>query len=129
MGGYDGDLARRARERLERPRGGRLASEPGLREAIQAKLELQWSPEQIAAWLRSEYPERRGWHVCHQTIYQALYNCAKGGLSRQRTKKLRTGRPLRKRRRRAHERTRQTQPLACLPKQPAAHGSRVSRGR
>lgn len=106
LGGYDGDLAHsRARERVERPRGGRLATEPGLREAIQSKLELEWSPEQIAAWLRVEFPDRARWHVCHETIYQALYNGAKGGLSRQLTKKLRTGRPLRKRRRRAHERT------------------------
>ena len=39
-----------------------------------AKLELEWSPEQIAAWLRQEYPERRLWHVCHETIYQAVYH-------------------------------------------------------
>jgi IS30 family transposase len=82
-----------------------LVVEPGLREAVQAKLELEWSPEQIAAWLRAEFPDRPRWHVCHETIYQALYNGANGVLSRQLTKKLRTGRPLRKRRRRAHERT------------------------
>jgi IS30 family transposase len=106
VGGYDGDLAHsRARERLERPRGGRFATEPGLREAVQAQMDLEWSPEQIAAWLRTEFPDRPRWHVCHETIYQALYDGAKSGLSRQLTKKLRTGRPLRKRRRRAHERT------------------------
>jgi transposase, IS30 family len=104
VGGYDGDLAHsRARERLERPRGGRFVTEPGLRAVVQAKLELEWSPEQIAAWLRSEYPDRPRWHVCHETIYQALYNGGTCGLSRQLTKKLRTGRPLRKRRRRAHD--------------------------
>lgn len=101
VGGYDGDLAHcRTRERLERPRGGRMVSEPGLREAVQDKLEMEWSPEQIAAWLRSSFPDRLRWHVCHETIYQALYNGAKGGLRRRLTKKLRTGRPLRKRRRR-----------------------------
>jgi IS30 family transposase len=106
VGGYDGDLAHsRARERVERPRGGRLKSEPGLREAIQAKLELEWSPEQIAAWLRTEHPDRPRWHVCHETIYQALYNRRRSGLSRQLTQKLRTGRPLRKPHRRAHART------------------------
>ena len=105
VGGYDGDLAHsRACERLERPRGGRLATEPGLRGVIQAKLELEWSPEQVAGWLRVEYPDRPRWHVCHETIYQALYSGAKGGLSRHLTLKLRTGRPVRKRRRRAHER-------------------------
>ncbi len=128
-GGYDGDLAHsRARERVERPRGGRLAADPELREAVQRKLKLEWSPEQIAAWLRAEYPSRARWHVCHETIYQALYNGAKGGLSRQLTKKLRTGRPLRKRRRRAHERTpRFIAPALLIDHRPAeaAERSRV----
>lgn len=129
VAGYDGDLAHsRARERLERPRGGRLKSEPGLREAIQAKLELEWSPEQIAAWLRTEHPDRPRWHVCHETIYQALYNRGRSGLNRQLTKKLRTGRPLRKRHRRAHERTpRFIAPALLIDHRPleAANRSRV----
>lgn len=122
VGGYDGDLAHsRARQRLERPRGGRLANQPELRALIQAKLEVEWSPEQIAGWLRNEYPDRHRWHVCHETIYQALYNGAKGGLSRQLTAKLRTGRPLRKRRRRAHERTpRFIAPALLIDHRPAA---------
>ncbi len=49
-GRYDGDLAHaRARERARRPRHSRLISDPQLRAEIQAKLELEWSPEQIAA--------------------------------------------------------------------------------
>ena len=61
-GHYDGDLAHaRARERARRPRRGRLLAEPGLRAEVQAKLELEWSPEQIAAWLRAPTrPGRRG---------------------------------------------------------------------
>lgn len=55
--------------------------------------------------------------MCRETIYQALYNGEKGGLSRKRTRKLRTGRPLRKRRRRAHERT----PRFVASAQPIAH--------
>jgi IS30 family transposase len=105
-GVYDGDLAHaRARERARRDRTGRLAVDGELRRVVQDKLELEWSPEQIAAWLRQTYPERSLWHVCHETIYQAVYHGGKGGLSRQLTKRLRTGRPLRKRRRRANERT------------------------
>jgi len=61
--------------------------------------ELEWSPEQIAAWLRATYPDRVSWHVCHEPIYQALYHGGKGGLRRELTRRLRTGRPLRKRRR------------------------------
>ncbi len=126
VGGYDGDLAHsRARERLERARGGRFATEPGLREVVQAKMNLEWSPEQIAAWLRTEFPDRPRWHVVHETIYQALYDGAKSGLSRQLTKKLRTGRPLRKRRRRAHERTpRFIAPAVLIDHRPCAADER-----
>jgi transposase, IS30 family len=102
---YDGDLAHaRARERLRRPRRGRLLVDEKLRAQVEAKLELEWSPEQIAGWLRTTFPDRSDWHVCHETIYQALYLGGRGGLRRQLTRRLRTGRPLRKRRRRATER-------------------------
>lgn len=103
---YDGDLAHsRARERARRPRQGRLLADADLRAAVQAKLELEWSPEQITGWLRRAHADRPQWHVCHETIYQALYHGGKGGLSRQLTKRLRTSRPLRKRRRRPTERS------------------------
>ncbi|MFE5699606.1 IS30 family transposase [Rhodococcus koreensis] len=75
-----------------------------LRATVQEKLELEWSPEQIAAWLRAEYLDRPGWRVCHETIYQALYNSGRSGLCCTLTRKLRTRRPLRRRRRRADER-------------------------
>jgi IS30 family transposase len=102
---YDGDLAHaRARERARRPRRGRLLVDQELRAHVEAKLELEWSPEQIAGWLRTTFPDRPDWHVCHETIYQALYLGGRGGLRRQLTRRLRTGRPLRKRRRRGTER-------------------------
>jgi transposase, IS30 family len=93
---YDGDLAHaRAREGLRRPRRPLLAREPLLRQIVQDKLREEWSPAQIAAHLRETYPDRPAWHLCHETIYQALYHGGKGGLSRTLTKRLRTGRPRR----------------------------------
>ena len=72
VGGYDGDLERsRAQERIEHPRRGRLASEAGLDQVAQAELELESSPEQTAAWLRTEYPVGGRWHFCPDTIYLA----------------------------------------------------------
>jgi transposase, IS30 family len=50
------------------------------------------------------YPDRRAWHICHETIYQAIYHGGNRGLTRKLTAKLRTGRPLRKRRRKPNER-------------------------
>ena len=53
---YDADLAHaRARARRLRPRRGRLVDDVELRAVVQARLELEWSPEQIAAWLRDTY--------------------------------------------------------------------------
>lgn len=118
----DADLAHaRARQRARRVRRTRLIRDPQLRLVVQSKLELEWSPEQVAAYLRVAHPDRRDWHLCHETIYQGLYHGGKGGLSRELTRRLRTGRPLRKRRRRAHERqTRFVAPAVLIDQRPAA---------
>ena len=102
----------------------RLQHDRALREVVQAKLELEWSPQQIAAHLRVAYPDRPDWHLCHETIYQALYHGGKGGLSRQLTRRLRTGRPLRKRRRRADQRRiRFVAPALLIDHRPADRGA------
>ena len=104
-GEYDAPLAHsRARARGTRPGRSRLATDLGLRAVVLEELEIEWSPEQIAAHLRMTFPDRPRWHLCHETIYQALYRGARGGLNRRLTKRLRTGRPLRKHRRRSDQR-------------------------
>lgn len=127
---YDSDLAHaRARERASRRRPVRLALDDELRAVVQGKLDVEWSPEQISGWLRSEHPDRATWHLCHETIYQAVYNPTRGGLSRQFTKKLRTGRPLRKRRRRADERAlRFVAPGRLISQRPPAASARLRVG-
>jgi transposase, IS30 family len=80
---YDSDLAHaRAREWARRQRPGRLQDDEEIRTVVQAKPEQEWSPEQISAWLRAEHPDRPAWHVCHETIYRAIYDRRSGGLSR-----------------------------------------------
>ena len=77
--GYDAPLAHaRARARCARPGRTRLSTDLEPRAVVQAKLEVEWSLEQIAAHLRSEFPDRPGWHLCHESIYQALYRGARG---------------------------------------------------
>jgi IS30 family transposase len=62
---YDADLAHhRCRERAGRPK---LASDPELKAEVQSKLDLEWSPEQIASHLRTRWPDHPG-HLCHETI-------------------------------------------------------------
>ena len=105
-GKYDAVLAHaRSREKSRRDRPGRIGQDPALRDLVQEKLTQDWSPEQISFWLRETHPQKKSWHVCHETIYQAVYWPWNSGLTRKLTTHLRTGRPLRKRRRRPAVRT------------------------
>jgi IS30 family transposase len=127
---YDGDLAHaRARQQARRVRRGRLSQDSELRQVVQDKLELEWSPVQISAYLRVTYPDTPRWHVCHETIYQGIYHGGKDGLSRRLTKRLRTGRPLRKHRRIAGERRiRFLAPATLIDHRPAVVEERTRLG-
>lgn len=59
--------------RRRRPKPHRFAGDAALREAVAGKLARRWSPGQISRWLRRSYRRRPGWHVCAETIYQAVY--------------------------------------------------------
>ncbi|MGE3289727.1 MAG: IS30 family transposase [Pseudonocardia sp.] len=54
-----------------------------------------WSPEQIAARLRRDFPDDLTMRISHEAIYQALYIEGRGALSREYVACLRTGRALR----------------------------------
>ena len=89
----------RAWRRAERTKPCRLAREPELRAIVAAKLRLDWSPEQIAGWLKREYPEDVGMHVSHETIYRTLYVQVRGALKKELLAHLRRRHPLRRSRR------------------------------
>src|SRR5215831_9218367 len=79
-----------------RPKRAKLARDPRLRRRVARKLEDDWSPQQIAAWLRQQYPDDLTMHVSHETIYQALYVQARGALKRELAAHLRRGRRYRR---------------------------------
>jgi len=54
-----------------------------------------WSPEQISARLRADFPDDDSMRISHEAIYQALYVQGRGALRRELTACLRTGRALR----------------------------------
>ena len=85
--------------RAERPKPCRLALDLTLRDVIAAKLRLDWSPEQIAGWLKCEYPQEAHMHLSHETIYRTLYVQARGALKKELIAHLRRRRPLRRSRR------------------------------
>jgi IS30 family transposase len=87
---------RRRAVRARRPKRGKLAANPGLLAAVEEGLSEGWSPEQISARLKREYPDDRGMRISHETIYRALYVQSRGELRRQLTRHLRTGRDRRR---------------------------------
>jgi IS30 family transposase len=90
-----------AHVRRRRPKPRRFTIDAGLREAVAGKLVKRWSPAQISRWLRRRYRRRRSWHVCTETIYEAVYRGLIGPVERQ---NLRTGRTYRHRRGRGRTR-------------------------
>lgn len=56
-------------ERAKRPKPCKLQGRPRLIRAISSKLQQQWSPEQIAGWLKRKHPDNEYFHVSHETIY------------------------------------------------------------
>lgn len=87
--------------RRKRPKQRRLARDEELRAIVEARLAHHWSPGQISRWLRRRYPRQPRWHICAETIYEAVYRGVLGPSSRQR---LRTGRSYRHRRGRGRTR-------------------------
>jgi len=97
-GGYRGLTAQfRAEARARRPKSGKLALNPRLREFVVAKLEReQWSPKQISQALRMEFSDDETMRCCHETIYRSIYVQSRGELRRELARHLRTGREVRK---------------------------------
>ena len=85
-----------AERAAHRPKVRRLAKSLPLRHEVQARLAQNHSPQQIATRLRLDFPDDPEMWVSHETIYQALYVQGRGGLRRELTAHLRTGRSLRK---------------------------------
>lgn len=79
-----------------RPKRCRLVTHRRLHRVVEQKLRQDWSPQQIAAWLPSRYPDDPTMHVSHETIYQALYVQARGALKRSLIAHLRRGQAYRR---------------------------------
>ena len=58
----------------------KLACRPFLRRTVSTLLRRQWSPEQIAGWLKRTYPVEPLKQVSHETIYRSLFIQARGAV-------------------------------------------------
>jgi IS30 family transposase len=96
-GAYEPYAAHRsAAERRPRPKAVKLVHRHKLHDYVQTKLLLRWSPEQISNSLNQAFPADVEMRVSPESIYQALYLQAQGGLRREVSVALRTGRSRRK---------------------------------
>lgn len=85
----------RAARLSRRPKRCKLALHPRLRYVVATKLHLQWSPEQIAGWLRRQFPDDERMNVSHETIYRSLFIQARGVLKKELQEHLRSRRIMR----------------------------------
>jgi len=83
-------------DRALRPKRCKLACNRSLSRTIATKLRLQWSPQQIAGWLKCEYPKDESHQVSHETIYRSLFIQARGVLKKELQQHLRTQRAIRR---------------------------------
>ena len=83
-------------DRARRPKTCKLVDNRPLARLVASKLELQWSPEQIAGWLKHAYPVNEDYHVSHETIYRSLYIQARGALKKELLEHLRRSRAMRR---------------------------------
>src|ERR1700704_484472 len=83
-------------ESARRPKRCRLAKNLELRRIVAGKLKQDWSPQQIAGWLREQYPGNPEMWVSHETIYRSLFVQARGALKKKLIGHLRSQRRFRR---------------------------------
>ncbi|WP_438938446.1 IS30 family transposase [Amycolatopsis orientalis] len=119
----------RADARRPRPKPGKIATNPELRDRIQGMLDDRCSPEQASRRLRRDHPDQPELHVVHETIYQALYVQGRGELRRELKAALRTGRTQRTPRGSGDQRQpRFTAPMVMISDRPAEADDRAVPG-
>ena len=113
------DAHQAAWTRARRPKPSKLAQPGRLREYVDAGLKKRLSPEQIAHRIELDHPDDLEMRVCHETIYQAVYVQARGGLKREIEQALRRGRAYRQPQRREGERRSRIKDMTPIDQRPA----------
>jgi IS30 family transposase len=83
-------------ERAQRPKTCKLVENRALAHIVAKKLQMLWSPEQIAGWLKRTYPEDESYQVSHEIIYRSLFIQARGALKKELIQHLRRTRAMRR---------------------------------
>lgn len=83
-------------DRAHRPKTCKLVQNRALARLVAIKLRQLWSPDQIAGWLKSTYPNDERRQVSHETIYKSLFIQARGALKKELLQHLRKTRAMRR---------------------------------
>ena len=83
-------------ERAHRPKTCKLAQNRALARIVASKLQLEWSPRQIAGWLKRAFPDDETYQVSHEIIYRTLFIQARGALKKELLQYLRRTRAMRR---------------------------------
>jgi IS30 family transposase len=97
LGSYRASSADQAAwDRARRAKVCKLVQNRALAHLVANKLTLEWSPEQIAGWLKRSYPDDETFQVSHETIYRSLFIQARGALKKELMAHLRRTRGMRR---------------------------------
>lgn len=83
-------------ELARRPKLCLLAKNRPLQRLVAGRLKQDWSPQQIAGWLKDQHPENPEMWVSHETIYRSLFVQARGALKKELLGHLRSKRRIRR---------------------------------
>ena len=83
-------------KRALRPKSCKLVDNPVLAHIVAHKLQVQWSPQQIAGWLKHTFAGNEDFQVSHETIYRSLFIQARGALKKELLVHLRRTRGMRR---------------------------------
>ena len=117
-------------DRAHRPKACKLVENRALARVVANKLRLEWSPEQIAGWLKRTYPDDENFQVSHETIYRSLYIQTRGALKKELQRHLRRKRVMRRSRHKSlkDEGLGQISDMVSISKRPAAVEDRAVPG-
>jgi IS30 family transposase len=95
--GYRANKADQAAwQRAHRPKRCKLVENRALARIVARRLQRNWSPDQIAGWLKRTYADDENYQVSHETIYRSLYVQARGALKKELMRHLRSQRTMRR---------------------------------
>jgi IS30 family transposase len=116
-----------ASRRARRPKIAKLTRSVRLRDEVERLLTERWSPQQIAARLKRDYPDQQEMRVSAETIYQSLFVQSRGALRRELSACLRSGRTRRRGQRRT-ERRGKLKDMVLISERPAEVADRAVPG-